>query len=108
LIVEQKDGIITYQRNDRSKESLKIDSTAPIEISDGDNKTEVSMKLASDKSGLIETRTYSYPESETANVAAKKTRTWNLSSDKQTLTIQDHIEMTMGQILDMVLIYERQ
>jgi hypothetical protein len=66
------------------------------------------MKLAADKNGLVETRTYTYPESETSEVAAKKTRTWTLSSDKKTLTITDNIESTQGNVFVMVLVYERQ
>src|SRR5687767_13553851 len=41
LLVEQKDGIIMLQRNDRAKEILKIDSTVSIEIAEEDNKTKV-------------------------------------------------------------------
>jgi hypothetical protein len=107
LVVQQKADSITYQRNDRPKESLKIDGTDSLEISDANSKTEVTVKLATDKSGLIETRTYSYPADQTGEVAAKKTRTWSLSEDKQTLTIQDHIESTTGKTYDMILIYER-
>ena len=108
LVVEQNAGTITFQRNDRPKETLKIDSTASIDISEGDNKTNVSMKLASDKKGFIETRLYTYPEGGTAVVAAKKIRTWTLSTDKKTLTINDHIETTRdGLSYDMQLIYER-
>ncbi|MEP7376042.1 MAG: hypothetical protein ABI675_21780 [Chitinophagaceae bacterium] len=108
LVVEQKAGTITLQRNDRAKETLKIDSTASIEITDGDNKTEVSMKLAADEKGLVETRLYTYPESETAVVATKKTRTWTLLDDKKTLTITDHIEASNGGNYVMVLVYERE
>jgi hypothetical protein len=109
LLVEQKDGTITFQRNDRAKETLKIDSTASIHIIEGQNKTKVSMKLAADKKGLVETRIYSYPEGTRGVLAAKKTRTWTLSADKKTLTIHDHIETTQeGLNYDMMLIYERQ
>jgi hypothetical protein len=109
LLVEQKAGTITFQRNDLPKETLKIDSTAEIEISAANSKTKVSMKPTPDKTGLVETRSYTYPEGETGVVAARKTRTWTLSADKKTLTIQDHIETTKeGQNYDMVLIYERQ
>jgi thioredoxin-related protein len=109
LVVEQKDGTITFQRNDRPKESLKIDSTSFIELSDADGKTKVSMKLTPNNQGLIETRIYTYPEETTSVVAAKKIRTWTLSADKKTLTIQDHIETTReGLNYDMLLIYERQ
>lgn len=109
LVVEQKDGTITFQRNERSKESLKIDSTAFIEISDAESKTKVSIKPTPDKQGLIETRIYTYPEGTTSVVAALKVRTWTLSADKKTLTIQDHIETTReGQNYDMLLVYERQ
>jgi predicted NAD/FAD-binding protein len=88
---------------------LKIDSTVFIEISDADSKTKVSIKPTPDKQGLIETRIYSYPEGTTSVVAAKKTRTWTLSADKKTLTIQDHIETTREDLIyDMLLIYERQ
>jgi hypothetical protein len=68
----------------------------------------VSIKSTDDKKGLIETRAYSYPESETAEVAAKKVRTWSLSLDKKTLTIKDHIETTHRKMFDMVLVYDRQ
>jgi len=108
LLVEQKGETVTFQRNDRSKETLKIDSPEDLELSEGENKTSISMKSRDDKKGLIETRTYSYPESETTEVAAKKVRTWSLSPDKKTLTIKDHIESTQGKIFDMELIYDRQ
>lgn len=108
LLVEQKDGILTLQRNDRSKEVLKIDSAASIEISEGDIKTKVSLKLTRDKKGLVETRIYTYPKNRTGEGAAKKTRTWTLSTDKKTLTITDHIETTQGKVFDMLLIYDRQ
>ncbi|MEP7374590.1 MAG: hypothetical protein ABI675_14445 [Chitinophagaceae bacterium] len=108
LVVEQKAGTITVQRNDRAKETLKIDSTASIDITDGDNKTTVSMKLAADKKGLVEARVYTYPEGETAVVATKKTRTWTLSEDKKILTITDHIEASNGGNYVMVLVYERE
>src|SRR5882724_971355 len=108
LLVEQKAGTITLQRNDRAKETLKIDSTAEIEISEGDNKTKVSMKLAADKEGLIETRIYTYPEEQTAVVATKKIRTWTLSSDKKVLTITDQIQASNGDNYVMMLVYERQ
>jgi hypothetical protein len=108
LFVEQKNGILTLQRNDRAKEVLKIDSSASIDIKEGENKTTVSMKLAADKKGLVETRVYSYPESETAEVAAKKIRTWTLSADKKTLTITDQIETTKENNYLMVLVYERE
>jgi len=87
---------------------LKIDSTAEIEISEGDNKTKVSMKLAADKEGLIETRIYTYPEEQTAVVATKKIRTWTLSSDKKVLTITDQIQASNGDNYVMMLVYERQ
>ena len=108
LVVEQKNGIITLQRNDRAKETLKIDSTASIEISEGENKTTISMKPTADKKGLVETRIYSYAEEPTEVVANKKTRTWNLSKDKKTLTITDQIEASNGDVYVMVLVYERQ
>jgi hypothetical protein len=108
LIVEQKNGTLTLQRNGRAKEVLNIDSTASIEIKEGENKTNVSMKLAADKKGLIETRVYTYPETETAEVAAKKIRTWTLSADKKTLTITDQIETTKENNFLMVLVYERE
>jgi len=107
-LVEQKLGMITLQRNDRAKETLKIDSTASIEITEGENKTNVSMKLAADKKGVIETRNYIYPEDQTGVVATRKTRMWSLSGDKKMLTIQDHIEATNGTNYDMILVYERQ
>ena len=112
LFVEQKAGTITFQRNDRAKETLKIDSTAEIEIStegaEG-SKTKISMKSAPDKKGLIETRTYVYPEGESGVLQARKIRTWTLSADKKILTIQDHIETTKeGLSYDMLLVYERQ
>src|SRR5215207_9652460 len=59
LLVEQKAGTITLQRNDRAKETLKIDSTAEIENNNdgpGGGKTKISMKLTPDKRGLIERR----------------------------------------------------
>ena len=108
LIVEQDAGTITFQRNDRPKEKIKIDSPTALEIIEGENKTTVSMKTGMDKKELIETRTYISPETETADVAAKKTRTWRLSSDKKTLIIHDHIETTNGKIFDMTLVYARQ
>jgi thioredoxin-related protein len=109
LFVDQKADSITFQRNDHPKESLKIDSTAFIEINDADSKTKISMKPTPDKQGLIETRIYTYPEGNTSVVAAKKTRTWTLSADKKTLTIQDHIETTReGLNYDMLLVYDRQ
>lgn len=108
LMVEQSRDSITFQRNDYPKEALKIDSTASIEINGAASKTNVSVKPTRDKKGLIETRIYSYPESEKGEVVARKTRTWSLTSDKKTLTIRDHIETTMGKIFDMVLVYERQ
>jgi len=108
LFVEQKGEAITLQRNDRPKETLKIDGGESLNITEGENKTIVSMKSSDDKKGLIETKTYSYPESETAEVAAKKVRTWSLSPDKKTLTIKDHIETTQGKIFDMTLVYDRQ
>jgi len=108
LMVEQSRDSITFQRNEYPKEALKIDSTASIEITGATSKTNVSMKPTRDKKGLIETRIYSYPESEKGEVVAQKIRTWSLSSDKKTLTIRDHIETTMGKVFDMVLIYERQ
>jgi hypothetical protein len=108
LVVEQKGSTLTLQRDERRRESLTIDSTASIDIEESDHTTKVNMKLAADKKGLIETRTYTYPESETAEVAAKKTRTWTLSSDKKTLTITDNIESTQGNVYVMVLVYEKQ
>jgi thioredoxin-related protein len=109
LLVEQKADSITFQRNDHPKESLKIDSTAFIEIREAETKTKVSIKPTPDKQGLIETRVYTYPEGITSVVAAKKTRTWTLSADKKTLTIQDHIETTAkDRNYDMLLIYDRQ
>jgi thioredoxin-related protein len=109
LVVEQKDGTITFQRNDRPKESLKIDSIAFIDISDAQSKTKVSIKPTPDQQGLIETRIYTYPEGTTSVVATKKTRAWTLSADKKTLTIQDHIETTReGLTFDMLLVYDRQ
>ena len=109
LVVDHKGDSITLQRNDSRKESLKIDSAAFIEITDGASKTTVSIKPTPDNRGLIETRIYSYPEGTNSMVAAKKTRTWTLSADKKILTIQDHIETTMeGLNYDMLLIYERQ
>jgi hypothetical protein len=108
LVVEQKAGMITLQRNDRAKETLKIDSTASIEIKEGENKTKVSMKLSADKKGLVETRVYTYPESETAIVATKKIRTWTLSADKKVLTITDQIEASNGDNYLMVLVYEKE
>jgi hypothetical protein len=109
LGVDQKGGVITFQRNDLPKESLKIDSTASIEFSNLNSKTKVSMKPTHDKLGLIETRTYTYPDGNSGVVAAKKARTWTLSADKKTLTIQEHIETTKeGLNFDMLLIYERQ
>lgn len=108
LLVEQKSGVISYQRNDRPKETLKINGAVGITISEGENKTVVTMKTADDKKRLIETRTYTYPESEEADVAVKKTRTWSLSDDKKTLTIRDEIESTAGKLYNMVLIYDRQ
>jgi hypothetical protein len=111
LFVEQKKNAITLQRGEKPKETLNIDSYDEIEVMivgmEG-SKAKVSMKSTADKKGLIETRTYSYPESETAEIAAKKTRTWSLSDDKKTLTIKDHIETTQGKMFDMVLVYERQ
>jgi hypothetical protein len=108
IVIEQTEGTITYQRNDRPKETLKIDSTASIDITEGDHRTNVSMKLAADKKGLVETRIYTYPESETAEVAAKKTRIWTLSPDKKTLTITDNIESTKGNVYLIVLVYEKE
>jgi hypothetical protein len=108
LVVEQNSGTITYQRNDRAKETLKIDSTASIEISEGQNKTKVSMKLAADKKGLVETRVYTYSEAQTAVVASKKIKTWTLSADKKTLTITDQIQANNGDNYVMVLVYERE
>jgi hypothetical protein len=108
LFVEQKGKEITLQRSDRPKETLKIDSPDDLEVIEGENKTGVLMKFSDDKKGIIETRTYSYPETQTAEVAAKKIRTWSLSSDKKTLTIKDHIETTQGKMFDMVLVYDRQ
>jgi hypothetical protein len=111
LVVEQSKGTIKFQRDDRAKETLQIDSSDGIEIPTGGiegSKTKVSMKSTDDKKGLIETRIYSYPESVTAEVEAKKTRTWILSPDKNTLTIKDHIETTGGRVFDMILIYDRQ
>lgn len=112
LFVEQNAGTITFQRNDLTKETLKIDSTAAIEISTAGaegSKTKVSMKPARDKKGLIETRTYVYPEGESGVLPARKIRTWTLSADKKSLTIHDHIETTKEALsYDMLLIYERQ
>jgi hypothetical protein len=111
LVVEQKEGTITYQRNDRPKETLKIDSSYAIEVNTlgfEDSKTKVSMRLAADKKGLVETRAYTYPETETAVVASKKTRIWTLSPDKKILTITDHIEASNGDNYLMILVYDRQ
>lgn len=111
LVVEQKEGTITYQRNDRPKETLKINSSDSIEVNTlgfEDSKTKVYMKSAADKKGLVETRTYTYSESETAEVAAKKTKIWTLSNDKKTLTITDNIETTQGNVYVMVLVYEKE
>jgi hypothetical protein len=112
LVVEQKNGTVSFQRNDRPKETLKIDSTASIEISDGGiiegSQTQITMKPTPDKKGLIETRTYTYPEEQTKEIAIKKTRTWTLSTDKKTLTIQDYIETNKGHSHEMILVYERQ
>jgi hypothetical protein len=107
LVVEQKGSTLTLQRDERRRESLTIDSTASIDIEESDHTTKVNMKLAADKKGLLETRTYTYPASETAEVAAKKTRTWTLSADKKTLTITDDIETTKGNVYVMVLVYVR-
>jgi Tfp pilus assembly protein FimT len=108
LVVEQKAGSITYQRNENPKETLAIDSKSEIEVAGTNgNTTKVSMKTTPDKKGLVETRTYIYAEGQTGPQASK-TRTWTLSADKKTLTIQDHIEATNGQGYDMVLVYERQ
>jgi hypothetical protein len=66
------------------------------------------MKLSADKKGLVETRVYTYPESETAIVATKKIRTWTLSADKKVLTITDQIEASNGDNYLMVLVYEKE
>ena len=71
LFLEQKAGAITFQRNDRGKETLKIDSTAEIEVNDANSKTKVSMKPTPDKTGLFITRIYTFPEGKTGVVAAK-------------------------------------
>lgn len=112
LFVEQKAGTITFQRNDFPKQTLKIDSTAEMEVSTAGfegGKTRISMKWTADEQGLIETRTYTYQEGELGVLATKKVGTWTLSADKKTLTIQVHIETTVeGTSYDMQLVYERQ
>jgi hypothetical protein len=108
LVVEQKGSTLTLQRDERRRETLTIDSTASIDIEESDHTTRVNMKLAADRKGLVETRIYTYPETETAEVAAKKTRTWTLSADKKTLTITDDLESTQGNVYVMVLVYERE
>jgi hypothetical protein len=112
LFVEQQAGTITIQRNDLPKATLKIDSSAEIEISGTSfegSKTRISMKWATDEQGLIETRTYTYQEGEPGVLATKRVNTWTLSTDKKTLTIQVHIETNKeGLSYDMILIYERQ
>ena len=108
LVVDQKDGVLTLQRNDRAKETLKIDSAVFIDLSEGNYNTKVSMKLAADKKGLVETRIYTYPQGWEGVVAAKKIRTWTLSADKKVLTITDQIQATNGDNYVMVLVYERE
>jgi hypothetical protein len=108
LVVEQKKGTITLWRNEYPKQSLKIDSTAEIEVAGSNgNKARVSMKPTPDKDGLIETRTYIYAEGQ-SGIEAKKTRTWTLSGDKKILIIEEYIILTDGQTVDMTLIYDRQ
>jgi hypothetical protein len=87
---------------------LKIDSTAEIEINEANYKAKVCIKPNFDKKGIIETRTYIYPEGSSGKYATRKTRTWSLSGDKKLLTIKDHIETNSEQVFDMVLVYERQ
>jgi len=111
MSVEQKDGMITYQRNENPKETLKIGDTSGITINNKDfegGKTRVFMKLSADRNGLVETRVYTYPESETAIVPTRKIRTWTLSTDKKVLTITDQIEASNGDNYVMVLVYEKQ
>jgi len=107
LIVDQKPGTISFQRDERRRESFKIDSSAFVDIEEGDHTTRVSMKLSDDKKGLVETRVYTYPEGQQGIVAAKKIRTWTLSSDKKVLTITDQIEASNGDNYLMVLVYEK-
>jgi hypothetical protein len=107
-VIEQKLGNIVIQRNEGPKQILKIDSTAEIEMAGKNgNKTKVSIKRGPDKDGLIETRTQVYAEGQ-SGIEAKRTRTWELSDDKKTLMVEDHVELTDGQIMDMTLIYDRQ
>ena len=111
MSVELKDGTISYRRNENPKETLKIGDTSGIEINNKDfegGKTRVFMKLSSDKKGLVETREYTYPDTETAIVASRKIRTWTLSTDKKVLTITDQIEATNGDTYVMVLVYDKQ
>ena len=107
LLVQQKAGTITFQRDERRRESFKIDSASYIDIDEDDHTTRVSMKLSDDKKGLIETRVYTYPKTETGIVAAKKIRTWTLSPDKKVLTITDQIMANNGDNYLMVLVYEK-
>ena len=108
LLVQQKAGTITFQRDERRMEFLKVDSAAFVDIEEGDHTTRVSMKLSDDKKGFVETRVYTYPKTETGIVAAKKIRTWTLSGDKKVLTITDQILANNGDNYVMVLVYERE
>jgi hypothetical protein len=112
LVVVEKGETISVQRDNLEKETLKIDNTSEIEINAAGvqgAKAKISMKPSIDKQGLIETRTYIYPEGHTGVVAARKIRTWALSPDKKTLTIRDRIETTKERLeYDMLVIYDRQ
>lgn len=112
LYVEQKSGVITFQRDKRQKETLKIDSTMEVEIKSMSSEggiTKVSIKATRDNLGLIETRKYIYPHGTKGIVATKKIRTWTLSADKKTLIIHDFIETTdKDRNYNMLLIYDRE
>ena len=108
LVVDQKPGTITVQRDKNPKISLKIDSTAEIEIAGSNgNKTKRSIKPTPDKNGLIETSIYVYPEGQTGQ-EAKRIKTWSLAADKNTLIVEDKIELNDGQVVEMTLTYDRQ
>jgi hypothetical protein len=108
LVLKQNSVAIIIQRNENAKQNLKIDSTAETEVTTTTgHKTKVSIRPTSDKEGLIEARVYVYAEGQ-SGAESKKTRTWTLSGDKKILIIQERVELTDGQTVDMTLIYDRQ